>query len=144
MVGCFIDLLILKISSNDYDWLLDKQLYLFAGSYRGLLKCWLLSWNETEPPTFQRLGAVFDEEDQLSVNAIEISCSNHYLIVSAAKSNAIVTASIKFDGNPFERPTDLKYTLLSGLQLSGELLLTTLFSVKFDLDCLFAYSRYQV
>lgn len=64
------------------------------------------------------MGSILPDEDQLSVNAIEVSVSNDHLIVSAAKSNAIVTAAVKYDGNELGC-TDVKYTLLPGLQLSG-------------------------
>nr|CAG4649201.1 EOG090X03KG [Scapholeberis mucronata] len=95
-----------------------NQLLLFAGSYRGLLNCWILSWNEEEAPSCKLLGSILPDEDQLSVNAIEVGFSNDHFIVSAAKSNAIVTAAVKYDGNEL-RCTDVKYTLLPGLQLSG-------------------------
>lgn len=91
---------------------------LFAGSHRGFVKCWSLSWNEDRVPNCNPLGAIIPDEDLIPVNAIEISQSGGYVIVSAAKNNAIVASSVQCDGNGL-KCVDVSYAILPGLQISG-------------------------
>lgn len=91
---------------------------LFAGSHRGFLKCWAISWTDESAPTCNLLGAVLGDEDHIPISAIEVHRVNDHLVVSVAKNNAIVASVIKCDGNGLQC-TDLQYAVLPGLQISG-------------------------
>lgn len=91
---------------------------LFAGSHRGFLKCWALTWTDEAAPSCNLLGAVFPDEDHIPINAIEINRVKDHLVIAVAKNNALVAATIKCDRNGLQC-TDLKYVVLPGLQISG-------------------------
>lgn len=97
---------------------LENQLLIFAGSHRGQVKCWTLSWYQEDTPTCSFLGAIIPDEDHIPVTAIEVLDSDDFLIISVTKNNAIVAVSIKCDGNGLQC-VDTKFAIIPGVQLAG-------------------------
>lgn len=92
---------------------------IFAGSHRGQVKCWSLSWNQENAPTCNLLGSIIPDEDHISVSAIEVLCSDDFLVISTTKNNAVMAVSVKCDGNGLQC-FDTKFAILPGLQLTGK------------------------
>lgn len=91
---------------------------MFVGSHSGSVKCWSLSSNEENTQSCNFLGAVLQDEDSITLSAIEVINSNDFLVIALAKNNAVVVVTTKCDGNGLEC-INVRYALLPGLQLSG-------------------------